>query len=94
MMDGEIFDVLGIRYKVREVPVVNKDEPRKGQINFLTNEILIDGSMPNDAKGQTLMHEIIHAICDLTGNYDIGENETAVQSLSTALYYFFTHNQF
>ena len=94
MMEGEIFDVLGIRYKVREVPVVNKDEPWKGQINFLTNEILLNGSMPNDVKGRTLMHEILHAICDLTGNYDIGENETAVQSLSTALYYFFRHNQF
>lgn len=94
MMDGSTFDILGIRYKVHEVPVVNKEEPRKGQINFLTNEILIDESMPNDIKGQVLIHEILHAICDLTGNYDIGENEVAVQSLSTALYYFFKHNQF
>lgn len=39
-------NILGVEYTVLEVEVVNKEEPRKGEINFLTNEIRIDRQMP------------------------------------------------
>ena len=38
------------------------------------------------------MHEIIHAVCDLQGLYDIGEDENKVQSLATALHQVFKDN--
>ena len=79
-------NILGIDFSVNEVPVVNKNSPEKGEINYLKCQILIDESMPEDLKEQTLWHEILHAICDLTGNYEIGQNENAVQSIATALY--------
>lgn len=82
----DYIDILGVRFCVREVPVVDKIEPCKGKIDFLSCEILIDESMPEDLKAQTLLHEILHAVCDLTGNYEIGEDENAVQSLATGLY--------
>ena len=55
-------NILGVEFTIIEVPVVNKDEPRKGEINYLTNEIRIDESMPLSLKNQTLMHEILHAV--------------------------------
>jgi len=64
------------------------------KIDFLTCEIKIDESMPEDLKMQTIFHEIFHAVCDLTGNYEIGENETAVQSIATSLYCLFLKNNF
>lgn len=54
--------ICGIKYKIEEVPVISKDTPLKGQINFLTNTILIDETMPLDLKYQTLIHEVFHAI--------------------------------
>lgn len=79
-------NILGVTFHVREVPVVNKDSAEKGEINYRSCEIKLDESMPMDLKSQTLFHEIFHAICDLTGNYEIGENENAVQSIATAMY--------
>lgn len=82
-------NILGIPYEVREVECVNKGEPRKGEIDFVNCEIRIDKDMPQELKEQVLMHEILHAICDLQGFYEIGENENVVQGLATALHHTF-----
>ncbi len=82
-----VIDILGIKYTVKEVECVSKDELRKGQINYLTNEILIDKTMSLQNKEQTLWHEIIHAICEALGIQDICQDESRVQALATALYY-------
>lgn len=78
--------ILGQVYRISEVECVSKEELVKGSINFLTHEIRIDKSMPDDLKKQTMLHEVIHAICDALGLYELGEDEQAVQSLATALY--------
>lgn len=82
-------DILGVIYTVEEVEVVNKDEPRKGEINFLTNRIKIDKELPESAKEQVLMHEILHAIFDLLGLHELSEDEQKVQSIATALHLLF-----
>ena len=87
----EDLDILGIRYKIEQVPCVNKFEPRKGEVDFLANVIRIDENMPEDMKVQTLIHEVLHCLCDAFGLYDLNENETAIQSLATGLYYIFVH---
>lgn len=78
--------ILGQVYRISEVECVSKEELVKGSINYLTHEIRIDKSMPDDLKKQTMLHEVIHAICDALGLYELGEDEQAVQSLATALY--------
>ncbi|MCR5617884.1 MAG: hypothetical protein K6F83_06315 [Clostridiales bacterium] len=85
-MDKNYIDILGQRYLIRYVDCVNKEEPRKGEINFLTHEIRIDCTMPKDLQEQTLLHEVIHAIGDLLGIEELINNEGTVQSLSSALY--------
>ena len=86
-------DILGIDYKVKEVECVSKEELRKGQINFLTNEIFIDKTMTAQNKRITLIHEIIHGITEALGMQDLCEDENRVQALATALYYVTTHNK-
>ena len=83
-------NILGVEFTVHEVPVVNKNEPRKGEINFLSNEIKIDATMPISLKNQTLMHEILHAVFDLLGYQDLAEDEEKVQGIATALHQIFT----
>ena len=78
--------ILGIDYNIEYVEVVNKEEPRFGQVDFFESKIRIDKSLSEDMKKQTLLHEILHCICQGLGLYDIGENENAIQSMATALY--------
>lgn len=85
-MNGKKINILGIEYTVTYVECVSKEELRKGEINYLTNEIKIDKNMPGDSKEQVLMHEILHAIFDLLGMYELGGNEEKVQCLATALH--------
>lgn len=82
-------NILGITYQIEEVAVVNKTEPRKGEIDFLTGVIRIDKNMPKELKEQTLMHEILHAICDLLGYEKLCFDEKKVQGLATALHQIF-----
>ena len=85
-MEQNHIDILGLRYQVNYVDCVNKEDPRKGEINFLTNEIRIDRTMPKDLQEQTLLHEVIHAIGDALGIDELVNNENTVQSLASALY--------
>lgn len=91
--EPKVIDILGIKYEVEEVECVSKDELRKGQINFLTNKILIDNTMTDQNKNITLIHEIIHGVSEALGMSDLCENESRVQALATALYYVATHNK-
>lgn len=76
--------ILGCTYRVREVPVVSKAEFDKARIDYLTGEIVLDETMSEDIKEVALMHEIVHAICDLQGMSEIGTDECKVQSLAVA----------
>ena len=86
-------DILGINYEIEEVECVSKEELRKGQINFLTNTILIDSTMTEQNNNITLIPEIIHGIAEALGMSDLCEDENRVQALATALYYVATHNK-
>ena len=81
--------ILGQKYTINEVNCVCKDEPMKSSIDYLTHEIRIDRSMPVDLKQQTLLHEILRAMCDALGMYELAEDERSIQSLATALYSLF-----
>lgn len=83
-------NILGVIYTIEEVYVVNKTEQRRGEINFLTNEIKIDKNMPQSLKNQVLMHEILHAVFDLLGLSELAEDEEKVQSIATALHQILT----
>jgi len=82
-------NILGVVYQIQEVEVVNKEEPRKGEIDFLTGVIKIDKNMPQELKEQVLMHEILHAVCDLLGYKKLCFDEKKVQGLATALHQIF-----
>lgn len=79
-------NILGLTYQVNEVAVVNKGNPRQGEINFMEQVIRIDSSMLADRKNIVLLHEIIHGICEQLGLDEIGDNEHTVQSLASALH--------
>lgn len=83
-------NILGVVYQVNEVDVVNKEELRRGEINYMSNEIRIDRNLVQSAKEQTLMHEILHAVFDLLGLDELNADENKVQGIATALHHVFT----
>lgn len=85
-MEDRQVKILGLTYCISEVDCVNKEELRRGEINFLTNEIRIDKSMPDDLKKQVLIHEILHAVFDQLGYEDLCTDESKVQGIATALH--------
>ena len=85
-INGSQINILGLTYRVEEVPVVNKQIPRQGEINFMEQVIRIDSSMSDERKHVVLLHEIIHGICEQLNLDDIGDNEHLVQSLALSLH--------
>ena len=83
-------NILGVRFTVEEVECVSKEELRKGEINYLDCAIRIDRNLPKESREQVLMHEILHAICELMGYEKLGMNEKKMQGLATALHQVFT----
>ena len=83
-------NILGVEYALREVDCVSKYEPVRGQINHMSSEILLDRNLTDKMKTVTLLHEILHAICDLLGYDELGEDEAKISGLSTALHQVFT----
>jgi predicted restriction endonuclease len=79
-------NILGLTYEIKEVDVVNKEVLRAGEINYITQEIKIDKSLSTEKKNITLLHEIIHGICDQLQFDDLANNEQMVQGLAVALH--------
>ena len=83
-------DLLGIRFRVEYVECVSKEDNRLGEINYLTNTIRIDRTLPVDASNQVLMHEILHGLFTLLGYDELSEDESKVQGIATALHLLFS----
>ena len=78
--------ILGIEYKLEEVEQVNKNQRLFGEIDFVNQTIKIEKDLNEDRKKQVLLHEILHGICEQLGIEEINNNETLIQSISSALY--------
>lgn len=87
--------ILGVDYAVEEVDCVDKYSPKRGEVDNLKCVIKIDKTMPPDAKDQTLMHEIMHAIFDRLGYFELCDDEEKVQGIGMAVHQLFsTQNVF
>ncbi len=80
----------GHRFSVELVDVVNKYQPRRGEIRHLEGRILIDSSMMESRREQSLLHEILHEIDQQCG---LGLEETDVGRLAEALYAVLVNNR-
>jgi hypothetical protein len=63
-----------------------------GRSDSVYGAIYLREDMPLTVKHSTLMHEVLHMICDTTGLVSISENETAISTLATSLHSFIRDN--
>lgn len=78
--------ICGMEYKIIEVDQICKDKLIDGEIDFINGVIKIDSTMTHDRKIITLIHEVLHGICDALGYKDLGEDESTIQGLASTLY--------
>jgi Zn-dependent peptidase ImmA (M78 family) len=78
-----------ITYNVCEVDAIDNNPIRMGQFNSLTGEILIRASLRDDVKLVTFWHEVVHAICETTGQK---QSERLADALSHSLVSLFEAN--
>lgn len=79
-------NIMGVTYEVKEVDEVSNTENLSGLIDYRTCEILLDKNIAQEVKEHTLVHEIVHGVLSSLGMYDLNNDESAVQSIASALY--------
>ena len=93
--DQYLFDinVLGITYKVIQLPVITQGEAKAGEIDHFKSEIRICSELTEEHKKIVLLHEITHAILMQLGFYEEHDNENLVCSLSNSFYSIIKENK-
>lgn len=82
--------ITGIKYKIVEVEDQFDVDCHFGMIDFKKCVIKINKDMSDDMKIQTLCHEITHGMLVNLGYNDYSNDETFVQSLSSAIFQTFS----
>lgn len=79
-------NICGILHKVIECEDKFDLDTHFGQIDYKTCEIRINKDMSEEAKTETLCHEMIHGILVHLGYSDQSQDEQFVQALGNAVY--------
>lgn len=80
--------------KADEIIFDDKDENSiiAGLTNPMEGTIQILKSIPEQARQQTLWHELFHAFFDEIGAFELSNDEGLVEALAKQVHYFLRHN--
>ena len=78
----------GFIYRVQVVPHISETDSKvqTGVIDYLASEIRLLDKEGWQARRQTLVHEVIHAILTYCGQYEANNNEEMIDALSNGLF--------
>lgn len=79
-------NICGLPHEVIEVEDKFNMDCHMGMIEYKDLVIKINKDMPDEAKKETLCHEMIHGILVHLGYNDMANNEQLVQALGNAIY--------
>lgn len=80
-------NICGIPHEVIErQDYFTADSVHFGEIDYKACRIIINNSMADEAKKETLIHEMVHGILVHLGYSEQSEDETFVQGLANAIY--------
>lgn len=85
-----IVNICGIPHNVIECEDRFDFDTHFGQIDYKNCEIRINEDMSEEAKQETICHEMMHGIFVHLGYSDYAQDEQLVQALSNAIYQGFT----
>lgn len=81
-----IVNICGIPHKVIECEDNFNVDTHFGQIDYKACEIRINKDMTQEAKEETICHEMVHGILVHLGYSEQSQNEQLVQALGNAIY--------
>lgn len=81
-----IVNICGVPHEVIEVKDLFNMDCHMGQIEYKDLIIKINKDMPDEAKKETICHEMIHGILIHLGYIEESQNEQFVQALGNAIY--------
>lgn len=79
-------NICGLTHEVVEVEDKFNVDCHMGMIEYKDLVIKINKDMPDEAKKETLCHEMIHGILVHLGYQDMSNDEQLVQALGNAIY--------
>lgn len=79
-------NICGILHTVKECEDRFDCDTHFGQIDYKTNEIIINKDLSDEAKQETICHEMVHGMLVHLGYTDQSQDETFVQGLANAIY--------
>ncbi len=90
-MDSKTVKILGKKFAIEECEDFGKTDVTMGRVDIKTGKIYIKANMPEDIKGEVLLHEVIHAICE---SLAIELTESQVTALSSGIFCVAVENNF
>ena len=79
-------NICGLKHKIVECEDKFDIDLHFGQINYKTCEILVNKSLSEESKKETICHEMIHGILVHLGYNEQSQDEQFVQALGNAIY--------
>ena len=76
-------------YTITLDPYIWKEDAQKGQVNYMKLTIKLDPQIPESQRSLTLIHEVIHIVCD---NYNVHLDEDDVDRLAHGIGEFLFNN--
>ena len=61
--------------------VFNSESTHFGQIDFVRGKIVVNSALSEDAKNETIVHEVTHGILVYIGRSDLSQDEQFVQAI-------------
>ena len=79
--------ICGVNYDIVEADdVFNSESTHFGQIDFVRGKIVVNSALSEDAKKETIVHEVTHGILVYIGRSDLSQDEQFVQALGNAIF--------
>ena len=80
-------NICGLLHEVIEVSDnFTADSTHLGEITYKDLEIKINKDMPNEARDETICHEMLHGMLVHLGYAELSQDEQFVQALGNAIY--------
>ena len=82
----KVIRICGVTHTITEHDDNLATDSHLGLIDYVKCEICINKNLTEEAKRETLCHEVIHGILTHIGRNDLSADEAFVQSLGNAIY--------
>ncbi len=85
--------ILGVTYRVSEVPQIAPGLSDGGRIDHFAGTIQLVAGLPEDVKLRTLLHEVTHGILAALGQWEQHGDEAFVSAFASAWHQVLTDNR-